>query len=197
MMNHDKLTVAACKLRDLTIERNIAHLKSQIAQQEASELHNRSRKLDHEVMLAAGDLSRAAIDDVPEIFMTNIGGDNEAAKQMIAKLVVLRGRKEYHPPAITTVKIPEDVKLDLIKNDVEFSTSIGFVLDEKNKKIDEYMAKRIADHMAGVAFIGADEETKKRPVLTIGCHCPEGKCEHEQPMMLTEEDTSPWDSTIE
>ena len=68
---------AVRKLRDLTIERNIAHLKSQIAQQEASELHNRARKLDSEVMYASGTLSRAAIEGIPEMFNVLIGGDNE------------------------------------------------------------------------------------------------------------------------
>ena len=56
---------AAKRLRDLTIERNIVHLKSQIAQTEASDLHNRARKLDHEVMMASGDLSRTAIEGIP------------------------------------------------------------------------------------------------------------------------------------
>ena len=213
----EKLDVneAAKRLRDLTIERNIVHLKSQIAQTEASELHNRARKLDSEVMYAAGDLSRAATEDVPEIFMTHIGGDNEAAKQMIAKLVILR--EEYKPPTIKTiVQIPKEFALDKAVGET-FAASIGFSVGGRKdlQDSDEYMAKlfakRYAENAAGI--VPMDEETKVRPILTIGCHCPEEKCEHQQPMMLTEErskslskalamkeqaeDVSPWDSTIE
>jgi len=139
---------AVRQLRDLTIERNIAHLKSQIAQQEASELHNRARKLDSEVMYASGTLSRAAIEGIPEMFNVSIGGDNEPAKQMIAKLVALREKKEYHSPTLTVV------------------------LEKKNEEIDEYMAKRIAEHCAGPVE-SFDKETNQN------------------------DDMSPWDSTTE
>ena len=181
---------AAEKLRALVIERNITHLKTQIAQQEASELHNRTRKLDHEVMCASGDLSRAATADIPETFNVVIGGDNNTEKEMIAKLVTIqlweKPKKEYHPPACTTiVKIPKDFALDKAVGET-FAASVGFKPEDRD--VDEYMAKSFAQRY--------DEKTKSLDEETVAMVRLTDRV-MESLDIQHNEDMSPWDSTTE
>ena len=92
-MDEKKLIVEAKALRQLVIKERIASLKANIAQTEASKLHNEARNLQHEVMTNGYGLNHVALEGVPDTFNVLTGGDNEEAKDRIAKLEAMQETK--------------------------------------------------------------------------------------------------------